>query len=188
MGEILECRRWSHSVLISKAKGIRVWYCIFAYRTFYSIKMKIDVVEIKLVKGYQLLIPGDNEYVCGVQTAMPIFCKIIGANNVEYVALLCMDSTNKVINFSKISVGNIENVQVSISQILKVALLSNASKIIIAHNHPSGILEITAHDIDMTKKIGALAAYFDIELIDSLVVNANDAVSIREHIGEKNNG
>lgn len=147
-------------------------------------RMKIDVVELRIAREYALDIPGKDEYVYGVETALPIFCKIIGGSNIEYVALLCLDSTNKVINVSKVSMGNVENVRVSISQILKVALLSNASKILIAHNHPSGVLEITNNDIEMTKKIGVLAKYFDIELIDSLVVDEYRAASIRERIGE----
>ncbi|MEE1219974.1 MAG: JAB domain-containing protein [Ruminococcus sp.] len=151
--------------------------------------MKINVVELVLKREYELEIPSATEYIYGVESAAPVFCNIIGSNNVEYVALLCLDSTNRIINLAKVSIGNIENVSVSIPQIIKIALLSNSSKMMIAHNHPSGILEVTHVDIDMTKKIGAIANYFDIKLIDSLVVNNVEAVSIREKMGEiKNEG
>lgn len=146
--------------------------------------MKINVVELVLKREYELEIPSATEYIYGVESAAPVFCNIIGSNNVEYVALLCLDSTNRIINLAKVSIGNIENVSVSIPQIIKIALLSNSSKMMIAHNHPSGILEVTHVDIDMTKKIGAIANYFDIKLIDSLVVNNVEAVSIREKMGE----
>lgn len=146
--------------------------------------MKINVVELKLDSTYSIDIPGVQEYVYGVEDAAPIFCKIIGGRNVEYVGILCLDNTNRIVNYSNVSMGNIERVNVSIAQILKVALLSNASKIIVAHNHPSGVLSITSNDIDMTKKIGSLAHYFDIQLMDSLVVNAQDAISIREKVGD----
>lgn len=146
--------------------------------------MKIKVVELIIKREYEIDVPGENEYVYGVETAAPIFCDSIGSNNVECVALLCLDSTNKIVNFAKIAMGNIENVNVSISQLIKIALLSNASKIIIAHNHPSGVLEVTSSDIEMTKKIGAIASYFEIKLIDSLVVNSEEATSIREKLGD----
>lgn len=146
--------------------------------------MKIKVVELIIKREYEIDVPGENEYVYGVETAAPIFCDSIGSNNVECVALLCLDSTNKIVNFAKIAIGNIENVNVSISQLIKIALLSNASKIIIAHNHPSGVLEVTSSDIEMTKKIGAIANYFEIKLIDSLVVNSEEATSIREKMGD----
>lgn len=129
-------------------------------------------------------IPSEIEYVYGVETAAPVFCRTIGEDNIEYVALLCLDSTNKIINYSTVSMGNIESVRVSVSQIIKIALLSNSSKIVIAHNHPSGILKITKSDIEMTRKISRLASCFDINLIDSLVVNSEKALSIREYTGE----
>lgn len=74
---------------------------------------------------------------------------------------------------------------VPVAQIIKIALLSNASKIIIAHNHPSGILKITKADINMTQKIWTLTKNMEIELIDSIIVNETEAISIRQYIGEK---
>lgn len=148
--------------------------------------MKINVVELKLYKSYEVEIPGNNKYVYGIEQADKIFEKLIGSNNIECVGMLCMDNTNKLINYSTISMGNIAFVNVPIAQVVKIALLSNASKIIIAHNHPSGVLKITNSDISMTQKIGALAKYFEIELIDSIIVNATESISIRQHIGDKN--
>ena len=66
----------------------------------------------------------------------------------------------------------------------RTALLSNASKIIVAHNHPSGVLEITSKDIEMTRKIAFFAKNFDIELIDSFIVIKTDYISIRSHCKE----
>ena len=61
--------------------------------------------------------------------------------------------------------------------------MSNSSQIIIAHNHPSGVLEITEADISLTKKIGMIAKLFEIKLIDSLIVNCKEEiVSIRESV------
>lgn len=148
--------------------------------------MKINVVELKLYKSYEVEIPGNSKYVYGIEQADKIFEKLIGSNNIECVGMLCMDNTNKIINYSTISMGNIAFVNVSVAQVVKIALLSNASKIIIAHNHPSGVLKITNSDISMTQKIGGLAKYFEIELIDSIIVNATESISIRQHIGDKN--
>ena len=96
-----------------------------------------------------------------------------------------MDNTNRLINYSTISIGDIASVNVPVAQIIKIALLSNASKIIIAHNHPSGILKITKADINMTQKIWTLTKNMEIELIDSIIVNETEAISIRQYIGEK---
>ena len=147
--------------------------------------MLIDVVDLELVFKYKIDLSTDNEYVYGVETAGPIFAKEIGRANIEKVAVLCLDHTNKIINFAIISMGNDKNVNVSIKQIFRIVLLSNATKIVIGHNHPSGILDITSSDISMTKKIGQSAFLLGIKLIDSIIVNSNgNSISIRESIGE----
>lgn len=149
--------------------------------------MKIDAVTLKLVNEYEKEIPGETDIIYDIETASSIFCDMIGSNNVEHVALLCLNSANKIVNYSLIAIGKIDCVYVSIPQIIKIALLSNASKFLIAHNHPCGILEVTNYDIELTKKIGAIAKLFDIELMDSLIVNETKAISIRETIGEYKN-
>lgn len=84
--------------------------------------------------------------------------------------------------------GEVDKVKVSLAQMFRCALLSNASKIIIAHNHPSGIAQITSKDIEMTKRIALWASNLSIELIDSLIVTADNYISIRDHCKELNNG
>lgn len=151
--------------------------------------MLIDVVDLELVVKYKIDIPSDNEYVYGIETAGPIFVEEIGKANIEKFAVLCLDHTNKIINFAIISIGNTENVNASMSQLFRIVLLSNASKIIVGHNHPSGILKITKPDISMTQRIGQIASFLGIRLIDSVIVNANEnSISIRESIGEQING
>lgn len=142
--------------------------------------MEIDVVELKLERKYKIVIDTKYDRVYGVETAGPIFCKEIGSCNVEVVAVLCLDNTNKIINFSKCNIGSINYSKVDVSQIIKVALLSNATMIIVGHNHPSGVLEFTDFDISMTKKIGYLAKQLKIKLVDSLIVNEKYAISARE--------
>lgn len=150
-----------------------------------EVGMLIDVVDLELVTKYKINIQLDSEYVYGIEAAGPIFAKEIGKANIEKVSVLCLDHTNKIINFAVISIGNDESVRVSMSQLFRIVLLSNATKIVVGHNHPSGVLEITEPDILMTKKIGQIAFLLGIKLIDSVIVNANgDSISIRESIGE----
>ena len=146
--------------------------------------MKIDVVQLELRRSHQIDIDLPNNKIYIAQQAAPIFCQEIGALNIENVAMLSMDNANRIINYFTVSMGEIDSVKVSLAQMFKSALLSNASKIIIAHNHPSGVLEVNSKDIEMTKKIGLFANSFSIELIDSLVVTADDYVSIRAYCKE----
>ena len=149
--------------------------------------MKVKCVHLEIASHYDIEIEG-NGCVYGVETAKSIFYKMLGKSNVEQIGLLCLDHTNKVINYSTIAIGSTEKVVTSISQIFKIALLSNTDKMIVAHNHPSGILDITSDDIKTTQKIGNIASLFHILLIDSIIINADgELISIREKIGESYN-
>ena len=145
--------------------------------------MLIDCVPVELVCKSKINIDTDG-HVYGIETGGKIFSDILGKANVEMAGILSLDHTNHVLNYATVAIGNTNSVDVSVAQIIKIALLSNADKIMIAHNHPSGVLEITSEDINLTQRIGAAAKFFKIQLIDSLIVNAKgDVISIREKIG-----
>lgn len=147
--------------------------------------MKIDVIQLEIKKIGSIAFENVCSKFFGVKSSGKFFSEQIGKCNVEKVGLLCLDSKNEVINYSVISIGSISNVNVSIAQIAKTALLSNSSKVIIAHNHPSGKVEITPQDISLTKKIGSALKLFNIELLDSLIVTfSNEFLSIRENFNE----
>lgn len=147
--------------------------------------MKIDVIQLEIKKIGSLDFENATSKFFGVQSSGLFFTEQIGYCNVEKVEMLCIGSQNEVINYSIISMGNMSNVNVSLAQIAKTALLSNSSKVVIAHNHPSGKLEITPQDISLTKKIGSALKLFSIELLDSLIVTfPNKFISIREHFNE----
>lgn len=146
--------------------------------------MKIDVVQLEIKKNYAIEIPLETNRVFFAQQAAKVFCEAIGGLNVEHAALLCLDNANRVINFHIIAIGEINSVKVSLAQLFRTALLSNASKLMIAHNHPTGVLEITSKDVEMTRKIAYFANAFSMELLDSIVVSSEDFISIREHCKE----
>jgi DNA repair protein RadC len=54
--------------------------------------------------------------------------------------------------------------------IFKVALERGSTKIILAHNHPSGNINPSKEDIALTKKIQTAANYFDISVLDHIIV------------------
>ena len=148
--------------------------------------MIVQIVELQLAKKGIIEIPNTDGYVYGVETAQRIFLSTIGKSNIERIGVLFLDSTNKIINYSTLAMGSIDTVKLSMAELFKTALLCNASKFVIAHNHPSGILKITTQDIQLTKKIGTIAGLFDMELIDSIIINMNgEIISIREHIMEQ---
>ena len=69
-----------------------------------------------------------------------------------------------------ISSGGISGTVIDVRLLLKPALDLLASGIILVHNHPSGNLQPSHQDIEITHKIKNAAQYFDIQVIDHLII------------------
>lgn len=141
----------------------------------------IPVVRTKLVKEYDIEL--SNDKIFGIEGSEEIFDKLIGGSTLEKVAMICLDSNNKVINAAVTNIGTSSKVDIVPSELFRIAILSNANSIIICHNHPSGELKPSPYDIEMTKRIGYIGSLLSIRLIDSLIIgNKKRCYSIRSEI------
>lgn len=145
--------------------------------------MKIPLSQLELKTVGEIECSTNVDYVFGVETAGPFFAEQIGRCNVETVGVLCLDSAHRIACYSIVAIGRVNEVDDPVSQIIRTALLSNASYIVVAHNHPSGIGAITDPDVSLTKRISSAANLFGIKLIDSIIVTPDGAaLSIRESL------
>ena len=71
----------------------------------------------------------------------------------EMFCILNLRTKNQVINVNVVGMGTLNSVLVHPREVFKSAILSNASSIILAHNHPSGDPEPSRHDIEVTKRL-----------------------------------
>jgi len=98
----------------------------------------------------------------------------------EYCLVISLNTKNRVHNISIVSIGSINSSIVHPREVFKTAILSNASSIIIAHNHPSGDPTPSKEDIAITERIEEVGNILGIELLDHLVVGDNKYLSLRE--------
>ena len=71
--------------------------------------------------------------------------------------------------------------QVHPREVLRQALLHNASAVIVAHNHPSGVLEPSPADDFITRRLKDLLALMDVRLVDHVIVGDGRCYSFAEH-------
>jgi DNA repair protein RadC len=88
----------------------------------------------------------------------------------ESVFILLLNTVNKTIGYAKISQGGISGTVVDPKIVAKYAVESLSSKIILAHNHPSGSLTPSSADISITERIKNGLAILDIKLIDHIIL------------------
>jgi DNA repair protein RadC len=88
----------------------------------------------------------------------------------EKLYMLCLDMNYKLINAALVSEGTIDETNVFPREIVAVALRNNASFVILSHNHPSGTLEPSRADNELTRRIVEISEPLSIKIIDHIVV------------------
>lgn len=91
----------------------------------------------------------------------------------ENIIVLNVDKRNRILNMSRVSTGTIDATYSTGREVLKTAVLSNASAIIMAHNHPSGDPNPSDQDIKITEKMVRCGYLMDIPLLDHIIVGSN---------------
>ena len=97
----------------------------------------------------------------------------------ETVMLLCQDAKCMFLGCHVAGEGSVNSAGISIRKIVDIALSTNASSVILAHNHPSGIALPSAEDIYTTKRVAQALRMVDVVLTDHLVVSGGDYVSLK---------
>lgn len=95
----------------------------------------------------------------------------------EYFKVLFLNQASEVIGYATISEGGITETSADVRIILQGALLTNATQIILAHNHPSGNLHPSMEDISLTKRIAEACKVMRIRLTDHIIMSGSSYYS-----------
>jgi DNA repair protein RadC len=98
----------------------------------------------------------------------------------EVFGVVFLNRANAIINFEIISEGGITGTVADPRIILKKALQEDAVSIILCHNHPSGNLQPSKQDIELTGKIREAGKFLDINVIDHIIVSENGYFSLAD--------
>jgi DNA repair protein RadC len=98
----------------------------------------------------------------------------------EVFAVIFLNRANKIKRFEIVSEGGITGTIADPRVILKKALDEDAVSIILCHNHPSGSLKPSRADEQLTAKIKEAAKYFDIQVMDHIIVSESGYYSFAD--------
>ena len=96
----------------------------------------------------------------------------------ETIFLLCLDAKCKVLCCKEIGEGSVNTASISVRKVVETALAANATTVVLAHNHPSGIAVPSNEDIQTTQRVAAALSTVEIHLVDHIVVADGDYVSM----------
>ncbi|HOX77703.1 MAG TPA: JAB domain-containing protein [Bacteroidales bacterium] len=107
----------------------------------------------------------------------------MGADRLEHIeefVVICLNRANRMLGWAKISSGGLSGTVADPKVIFQIALKSNASSIILAHNHPSGSLQSSEMDIRLTRKNKEAGLMLDLQALDHIILTTEGYYSFAE--------
>jgi len=98
----------------------------------------------------------------------------------EYFLSLYLDGANHLCETRVITIGTLNQSLVHPREVFAPAIEQRCASIIVAHNHPSGMLSPSMEDIEVTKRLQESGKILGIELLDHLIFTKNGYVSLRD--------
>ena len=96
----------------------------------------------------------------------------------EVIYQLCLDRKGKLIVCRRLNEGGVDSSELNIRRLVENALLSSASMVVLAHNHPSGIALPSPEDYVTTDRVEEALRVVGVQLVDHIIVADDDYVSM----------
>jgi DNA repair protein RadC len=96
----------------------------------------------------------------------------------EQMMAFFLNSRGKIIGYRLMGTGDMDRVTLDVRLLVCLALHSLASSVILAHNHPSGEIELSNADIDTTKKVKEALKLINVKLLDHIIITESDSLSM----------
>lgn len=129
-----------------------------------------QLVEEKVEETFQVKSPSD--------AAVPFLN--ISYEQSEVFAAIFLDVKNRILHFEEIFRGTLSSSLVHPRELFKIALKYNAASVIVGHNHPSGQLDPSPEDIEVSKRLVECGKVMGIEILDHLIVSNTEFLSLKE--------
>ena len=130
-------------------------------------ELKQVQVRLKLAETEPLY---SNEPITDSDKAVQIMAKALAEMDREYVCVVNLDTRKHPINFNIVSIGDIDQAQIPIQNVFKTAILSNAKSVLALHSHPSGYLDPSRPDLEVTKRMVQAGNIIGIPVTDHIII------------------
>ena len=104
--------------------------------------------------------------------AAAMFIKLLGHEAIEVCGLLCLTTGLEPIAYHELSRGTIDRAIVMPRDVYRIALLAHAKAVVISHNHPTGSVEPSPEDVDLTRTLASAGVLLGVDLLDHIIVSA----------------
>ena len=113
-----------------------------------------------------------------VESAGSFFRQMLGEERREVLYQVCLDAKGKMLSYKRLASGTVSMAPVSVREVVENALYTDASSVLLGHNHPSGIALPSEEDRQITLQIQQALKAMGITLTDHIIVADGDFVSM----------
>jgi len=139
-----------------------------------EMKYGLDVVKIRLVREDPL---APDRIIDNPTSAVEVMAEELSEYDREVFCVLNLRNDKSVINMNIVSMGSLTSSHAHPRDVFKSSILSNAAAVILMHNHPSGQVQPSAADYNVTKQLAECGKMLDIPVLDHIVVSGRDPAS-----------
>ena len=107
--------------------------------------------------------------------------EMIGRADREHLVAFFLDSQHGLIGVHTVAIGGLTHAEIDIAALFRAAILSCAAAVVLAHNHPSGHLELSPDDRRLWEKVKAAGELLGIKAADFVVVCADPERFVSAH-------
>lgn len=108
--------------------------------------------------------------------------KSIGLKKQEHFIAFYLDTQNRLIESRTIAIGTLDAALVHPREVFEPAIAFHAASIIVAHNHPSGSVEPSSEDREITKRLIETGKILSIEIRDHIIISKSDHFSFQQQL------
>jgi len=135
---------------------------------------KIKAIELKAVgeiaKRMEKPINKEKLIITSRKDIVKLFMQELRYEKKEILKFVTLNNKNKIQKIKTIAKGSSDGITFDIKQVLSEPIKLQIPKIIVLHNHPSGIPEPSLADIEFTKRLNKACLLFGIELLDHIII------------------
>lgn len=141
----------------------------------------LTVYRVQLVEERTIAVP--RRQIDNSRHAAKVVCQYLDRPDREHFVVLLLDHRNTLLGIHTAAVGCIDAVKVTPRSVYKAAVLRNAEKVVVAHNHLSGDVTPSRQDRSLTRALARAGDALHIELKDHLIVGrrARERFSFHDH-------
>lgn len=139
---------------------------------------RVDIVSLKMIK--ESSVSYANRRISKPDEVVDLVKIFLEDCDREKLIVCCLNVKNEPTSISTVSIGSLNTSIVHPREVFKTAVISNSASIIIAHNHPSGDVNPSNEDINITERIKEAGNILGIKLLDHLIIGEDNFASLKD--------